>query len=138
MSEGFEKIAKEAIQQCQAYQARIKQLQSQLELKKKASTVDTQLVQKSVDALIKTGGITQQQAAQTSELLTNDPNAALRALKSLCEQHTDAPPITKTSSVDLSGGSIIKQASQEAKKPLVDQRQQAYVNAAKAMGLTLN
>lgn len=68
---------------------------------KKASAVDAELLQKSVDALKKSGSITEEQAQETAQLLATNPNASLRAINALCEHYTDAAPIHKKESVDI-------------------------------------
>lgn len=65
---------------------------------KKASAVDPELLKKSVEALVKTGSIKEDQAEETEQLLAKDPNASLRAIKALCGLCTDATHMVKNES----------------------------------------
>ena len=137
MAQDFDKlvkVAQAAIEQCKAYQAEIATMKSSMS--KKASTVDAQLVEKSVNALIKMGGLNQEQAQETKQLLSTDTNASLRALLAVCKGTTDAKNIVKTQSVNLDGGILISQNKQV--KNTLDNQTEAYSNVAKILGLNMN
>ena len=137
MAQDFDKlvkVAQAAIEQCKAQQAEIATMKSSMS--KKASTVDAQLVEKSVNALIKMGGLNQEQAQETKQLLSTDPNASLRALLAVCKGTTDAKNIVKTQSVNLDGGILISQNKQV--KNTLDNQTEAYSNVAKVLGLNMN
>lgn len=85
-------------------------------MSKTASTVDKDLAKKSVEALVKIGGLTKEQASEAEELLSTDHNACLRALGAICEQNTDANTLVKKESANLDGGTLIG-ASRVEKKP---------------------
>ena len=131
MAEDWKQIALDATKQCQAYEEEIKHLEDSLMLKKQASFADPVLLKESVDALVKVGSITQDQADESMRLLSSDPNASLRVIKALCG--TDAKPLTKTESVNLEGGTLVG----EKAAPLTD-REQAYAAVARQMGIALN
>lgn len=138
MSQDFKEIATEALKQCKIYQACIESMRKDLEMNKKASvSVDTQLLEKAVDSLIKSGSLTEDQRKDSIELLQKDPNAALRAIPILCEQRiNDAHIINKkaSSQEDVTGGTLIghdKKASMQQS----NDRELGYQAVARAFNL---
>lgn len=135
MNQDFKQVAQQAIQQCQAYEARIAQLQTELTMRKQAKLADNSLIQKSVDALVKSGSIRQDQADQTKSLLENDPNASLRAISALCGRIPDAQLLVKKQSMNIQGGTLI--SNKKSKQSSTFDSTQAYQGVAKALGLNL-
>lgn len=134
MAQDFKQIAEAAIKQCKLYQTCIQSLRSQLDMRKKASIqLDKALLQKSVNALIKRGSLSATDRDATMELLQKDPNAALRAISALCEQRTDASPIMKSASADITGGSLVEHTKNKLQK--VDDRMAAYEAVAKSLNI---
>lgn len=129
----FKKIAQEAVELCKVYQAQIANLKDQLSMSKTASTVDKALAKKSVEALVKIGGLSEDQISEAQQILYKDHNACLRALGALCEQNTDANTLVKKESVDLNGGTLVG-ASKVETKP----QQDAFSAMAKVLGLNMN
>ena len=132
MSEDWKQIAIDSVNQCQAYEEEIKNLESSLMLKKKASFADPVLLKEAVQALVKTGSLAKEQADESLRLMGEDPNAALRVITALCKS-ADAKPLIKTESANLAGGELVSD-----KGPALNERDRAYQAAAKAMGLALN
>ena len=132
MSEDWKQIALDATKQCQAYEEEIKHLENSLMLKKKASFADPVLLKDSVEALIKVGSLTREQADESMRLLGEDPNASLRVITALCSKQ-DAAPLMKTESVNLDGGTLVG-----AKAESIDDRDKAYEEVAKVLGIKLN
>ena len=129
----FKKIAQDAVDLCGVYEAQIEALKGQLAMSKTASTVDRDLAKKSVEALIKVGGLSNEQADEAQNILATDHNACLRALKALCEQNTDANTLVKKESVDLNGGTLVG-----APKTEIKHQQDAYKAMANVLGLNMN
>lgn len=138
MSQDFKKIATEALKQCKIYEACIESMRRDLQLNKKANiALDMQLLQKSVDSLVKIGSLKQDQRNASFQILKNDPNAALRAITALCEERSaDASSFKKSASVqqDVTGGTLIGRETKMSLKT-VDDRQEGYAAVAKAFNL---
>ena len=134
MSEDWKQIAIDAAKQCAAYEEEIKHLENSLLLKKKASFADPVLLKESVEALVKVGGISPDQADESMRLMGEDPNAALRAIKALCQNKAqDASTLVKTESLNLDGGKLVGN-SEDIK---MDERDRAYQAVAKAWGINI-
>lgn len=134
MSEDWKQIALDATKQCQEYEEEIKHLENSLLLKKKASFADPVLLKESVEALVKVGSLTSDQADESMRLMGEDPNAALRVIKALCEKTADAGTLVKNESLNLDGGKLIGNSETPAK---MDDRDLAYQATAKAMGINI-
>ena len=137
MNQDFKQVAEEAITQCKAYQAQIADLKEQLS--KKASTeVSEDLAQKSVQALVKVGSLTQAQRDEALGLLKADHNACLRTIQALCQERAaDAQPSIKKEAAaqQLNFGILVDNGV--AKQASVDEHQ-AYRGVAARLGLKLN
>jgi len=133
MAEDWKQIALDATEQCRKYEEEISHLQNSLLLKKQASFADPVLLKESVEALVKMGSLSEDQADESMRLLGADPNASLRVITALCKKAADASTLIKTESVNLDGGTLIG----KSEAPM-NERERAYAEVAKELGLTLN
>lgn len=138
MPQDFKEIATEALKQCRIYQACIQSMRKDLQITKKASMpIDTDLLEKAVDSLIKSGSLAESNKQVSIELLQKDPNAALRVIPVLCSIRTnDANNINKRASnrEDVTGGVLIEHQNKQSLKAVND-RQEGYAAVAKAFNL---
>lgn len=72
-----------------------------------APVVSEQVAADTCDRLLKAGGITQEQVAQTKEAFLKDPEAVHRTLQVILDGQTQMKQANASETVDLSGGRLV-------------------------------